>query len=509
MVDGKKGENAPLTAAQAEDLLKTRVRELPFDGLFNTFHDGFGGIRTEGFHKSANRGLIAYQLAALLKYIIVYGEGLTTGPWDMAHYINAWKNLWRAAEREQTYSRDPDTVATFLLRFVYANLPFSQHRDVIYCNFRRALSLFVTCASQYTHKTFDFNAEFLSRYGLTTEHFIRLGWEFYQAFLRHPYWTDKELESVVPTDLRGSVPQGLSILAGSRQKFIDEYHEVRAKEARQAPYELNPLLWMPMIAVEDRYYAPYPEVVAYAATRGLFFLCGSQWGNVFHEVFGSWFETYVGGLLRTKVRSGEVIGAAEERALGYTGKNVDWTVLLGNIGLLVECKSSALFLRGKILAMPSVVSGDLAKNLVGEGKGLFQLYEKFQAVTNGHLPTALKERYAKVTTWYPVVILHDQIQHANHKKVLGNILDSALSKAGISDFDYQIWHIEELENLLELVPEGDLAVRIWRKWEDPEMSQWDLNTYLHSIFGHERLMSYILVPEEDSVSFRILKEVSD
>ncbi len=322
-------------------------------------------------------------------------------------------------------------------------------------------------------------------------------------------WTEKELESVVPIDLKPSVPQGLNILAGSRRKFINECRGLGNMEAPQAPYEPNPLLWVPIIAAEGRYYAPYPELVAYAATRGLFFGCGSQWGKVFHEVFGGWFETYVRDLLRTKVRSGEVIGAAEEKELGYTGKNVDWTVLLGNTGLLVECKSSALFLSGKILATPSVVSDDLAKNLVGEGKGLFQLHKKLQAIKKGHLPPTLKERYANITTWYPVVILYDQIQHANKKPVLGNILDSALRKAGIADFDYQIWHIEELENLLELVPEGDLVVQVRRKWEDPKMFEWDLNTYLHSIFGHDGLKSYILVPEKDSVSYKILEELSD
>ena len=70
-------------------------------------------------------------------------------------------------------------------------------------------------------------------------------------------------------------------------------------------------------------------------------------------------------------------------------------------------------------------------------------------------------------------------------------------------------HIEELENLLDLVPEADLISLIRRKWEDPKMFQWDLNTYLHSIFRHDRLKSYILVPGKDSVSYKILEELSD
>ncbi len=242
------------------------MRKLPFTGLFDSLHRDFRRIRTEGFLRSAKDGRVAYQLAALVKYIIVYGAYRKKRPrYDMAPYINAVKALWRAAEREQTYSQDPETKATFLLRFIYMNLPFSQHQDSIDAERRRTLSLFVTYASQCVHKTFDFNERFLNLYHLTPEHFICLGWEFYKAFRRRVAWTEKELESVVPMALKPSFPQALKMLAAPRQKFKDEYRQVQAKEACQAPYEPNPLLWMPIIAADERYYALYPELVAYDA----------------------------------------------------------------------------------------------------------------------------------------------------------------------------------------------------------------------------------------------------
>lgn len=502
----------PLTTGRAEYLLNSLVslvRQLPPDGLFETFHDLFGRIRTNGFWRAREVGLISFELAAPLKYVIVYGEyRKKRRRYDMAPYLNAVKDLWQAAEQDQAQTADANSKATFLLRFFYASMPFSQHQDSIDSEKSRALSLFVRIASQQIHRTFDFRREFLDRYHLTPEEFIHVGWEIFQAFRRRVDWTREGLESTVPSTFKPFVAQALEILAASRKKFRQEYFRVRAVQARQAPYEPNPLMWMPIITVQGHYYAPYPELVAYAASRGLFFRCGGEWGGAFPEAFGDWFEHYVGDLLRTRVQGGQVIGAAEERELGYVGKNVDWTVLMGSSGLLIECKSSALFRPGKVLATPASVKKDLATNLVGKGKGLFQLYEKLQAIRKRNLPTVLMERYANITTWYPVVILYDQIQHANNKQVLRNLLDSALREAGISEFNYQIWHVEELENFLDLVPEEDLIPEIHRKWEDPEMSQWDLNTYLYSVFEQERLRSYIVVPK-DSIPYRILEELAD
>ena len=279
--------------------------------------------------------------------------------------------------------------------------------------------------------TFDFNKEFWAEHHLTPEHFIRLGWEFYQAFRQRVDWTDGQLKLFVSAELRPFVPQALKVLAASRKEFRSIYNRVRAKDANQAFYEPNPLLWIPIIVDDGQYYAPYPELVAYASTRGLFFTCGNRWKN-FSAMFGHWFEEYVGQYSSDTYSSGQIIAADEEKKHGYDGKNCEWTVLLGDTGLLVECKSSVLFSPGKRLATTDAVKSDLAKNLAGEGKGLFQLYEKLQAIKGGKLPSPFKERYSQITAWYPVVILYDQIQHANARKVLRNLLHRSCTRLVLS-----------------------------------------------------------------------------
>lgn len=504
--------DAPLSPARAEYLLISRVRELPPDDLdlFDAFHQCFEYIRREGVLNAASKGLFSAQLAALLKYIVVYGTYRKKQPrYDLAPYINAWKELWWAVEREHIYAEDPETAATFLIRFIYATLPFGQHPDIIEAEKTRALALFGTSAVQPSRQRFDLSAAFLAQYHCTPEQLIRLGWEFYQAFRGRVDWTRENLEFRVPIALKPLVPRTLEVLAASRHHFKRAYHRVRAQEVLQTPYEGNPLLWKPIIAAGGQYYAPYPELIAYAVTRGLFFLCGHHWKNPFHEVFGERFEAYVGDLLKGHIHAGAVIGAAEEQALGYTGKNVDWTVLLGKTGVLIECKSSALFARGKTLATPQAVREDLTTNLVRGGKGLFQLHEKLRAIRSGALPTTLQKRYATITTWYPVLILYDHIEQANVRPVVRNLLDSALHHAGVADLPYQIWHIQELENLFQLVPEAELIAQFRRKWEHPKMCEWDLNAYLHTLSGHDKLRTSLCVPEKDSRAYKIIERLSD
>jgi hypothetical protein len=512
MPQTNKRADAPLTAARAEYLLISRVRELPADdlGLFDAFHRCFGHIRTDGVPDAASKGLFPAQLAALLKYVLVYGASHTKRPHDdLAPHIKAWQELWWAVERKHLYAEDPETAATFLVRLIYATLPFGQHADALEAEKTRALALFGPCAAPFGRHIFDLSAAFRAQYQLTPEQLIRVGWACYQAFLDRVDWTKENLEFRVPLALKPFVPRTLEVLAASRNHFRNAYRRVRAQEGLQTPYEGNPLLWKPIIAAGGRYYAPYPELVAYAVTRGVFFRSGHRWGSPFREAFDAWFAAYVGDLLKGHIHGGAVIGAAEEQALGYTGQNVDWTVLLGTTGLLLACKSSALFTQGKILATPQAIREDLATNLVKAGKGLFQLHEKLRAIRHGALPATLQKRYATITTWYPVFIVYDHIEQANARPVLRHFLDAALHQAGVADLQYQIWHIQELENFFQLVPEAELIARLRGKWEHPHMCEWDLNAYLHALFGLDKLRSALCVPERDAPAYKTLARWSE
>ena len=154
--------------------------------------------------------------------------------------------------------------------------------------------------------------------------------------------------------------------------------------------------------------------------------------------------------------------------MGWTGKTNDFTLLIGKHAILFECKTSALFFSAKKHASLEEVRQDLKKNLVNPEakKGLFQLHEKIEAIKSKKLPPELNRRYEAVERFYPVVLLYDQILFANKPETLRNVLDSELRSSGIADFRYQVWHMEKLENLFELVTAKDgLVYCPINKWQ--------------------------------------------
>src|SRR5262249_18069952 len=315
--------------------------------------------------------------------------------------------------------------------YCYMALPFTSHPESIAADRERARTLYVTCSSPQPTDTFQFVQAFHQQYSLPPEAFIELGSQFYRVFLKQSSWTLKELELIADPQWKQYVPAALAELATSRTKFRQEVQNWESPDPAQIPYALNPLLWKPILKVDERYYAPYPELIAYAVTKGLFFTCGSQWKEAFPTAFGDWFERYVGQLLRTHLTTALIVSAQDEEKAGYAGPNGDWTVVLGEAGILLECKSSALFTRAKRYATPQAVREDLAKNIVAEKKGLPQLYAKLQNLQQGKMPEPWRTRYGKVSVWYPILLLYDHVPFANAPTAIGNIIEGALKARGI------------------------------------------------------------------------------
>ncbi len=233
----------------------------------------------------------------------------------------------------------------------------------------------------------------------------------------------------------------------------------------------------------------------------------------FSRVFGDLFAIYSAQLAMSKIGAAAILTEAEERRLGWAGKTNDFTLLIGDLAVLFECKTSALFLSAKKHASLEEVRQDLKKNLVNPKakKGLFQLQEKISAIKSKKLPEELNRRYEQVKKFYPVILLYDQIQFANKPEALRNVLDAELRACGIADFRFQVWHVEELENLLELVAAGDLARVIAKKFEGEKAIQWDLNTLLYEETGkkHRYLCPFMFIPKGDTSALRILESLSD
>jgi hypothetical protein len=64
---------------------------------------------------------------------------------------------------------------------------------------------------------------------------------------------------------------------------------------------------------------------------------------------------------------------------------------------------------------------------------------------------------------------YSQIELANVPQVFGNLLRAELKRCGIGDdFGLQIWHVEELENLFELIPRDEFVPIIESKSSGPD-----------------------------------------
>src|SRR2546427_9647899 len=116
----------PLKAAY--DLLKRRISKTQLIALlvsspqqFAVFSDLEAWKRSPFLHPA--------QTAALVKFACLYADRkrwvrrLDHRRYDMAKLANPYKELWQLAESVSPYSDDPELLGTFLLRFVYQQLP--------------------------------------------------------------------------------------------------------------------------------------------------------------------------------------------------------------------------------------------------------------------------------------------------------------------------------------------------------------------------------------------------
>ncbi|MGB8475510.1 MAG: hypothetical protein WCE61_15620, partial [Candidatus Acidiferrum sp.] len=357
------------------------------------------------------------------------------------------------------------------------------------------------------------SSDFETKFGLPMETFFKVSqhlWEFFASRLN----TDEDsLVGFFADGDRRHVKPTLEILAGDRSEFKGIYQNTKAESFPEIPYEFNPLLRLPILAHQSKLWAPVPELIAYAATRGLFFHLSDLFGDRFKKRFGDMFAEYAAQLFLSKLDAPNVLTEADERRMGWQGKTNDFTVLTQKGAFLFECKASALFSGSKRQASVENLAADIRKNLANHKHraGVFQLYDKIEAIKNKKLPGKLDAAYNAVPRFFPVLLIYDRIGYANHPRALRNLLDAELAASGIQGFDYQIWHIEEIEHLLEILPLIELANFLEDKFLSPVFRYWDLDTYLFERTG--RRFSYLrvsrCVPKGETEALKIIRSLAD
>ncbi len=483
---------------------------LPFAASIHDLYVGFRELVNSRFLIRYAMWLNAFELAAISKWVYLNGHSRAPNPVDWAVVLNLYKILWKVTEEETAYPDDPAVIASFVLRFVYQQLTWNITRDKMQANFVRVRGIFASASPQAT----ELRHRFEDAAGLAFDDFLKAAHVLYGLFLRNSV----SIPGYQLTDAMGgafraeTVARTLRVLSATRGGFR-KYYESRAaaQHASGVVYEFNPLLRYPILLREDRYSCVYPELINYVVTRGLYFFIADLLGVSFNAAFADAFEFYVADLCNSAYGAPNVLTESSERALGWTGKTNDVSVLGEDFAILIECKNSGLFSISKRSADPVDLVADIQKNLASadKRKGLFQLHDKVESLRRGQLPASLMAKYACVQRFFPVLLIHDEIWFANRPETLKNLIDAELSVHGIHAFEYQIWHVEEFELLAKSVPKNELGKVLQEKFTDPRYRSLDLAAYLSGRFGLPDARIHLFCPLGDSKALRIIRKLAD
>jgi hypothetical protein len=499
-----------MTAVEdALEQLRTLTESLPFGASIHDLYGGFRELANSRFVIRRAMWLNPFELAAISKWVYLNAHSRAPKRVDWAAILNSYKYLWKATEEQANYPDDPAVIASFVLRFVYQQLTWNITQDKMQANFLRARGIFGSASQQAT----ELRRRFESAAGLGFEDFLKAAHVLYGLFLRSSSFSDYQLVEAMRSRFNGDAVAGtLRVLSCTRAGYR-KYYESRAAahSASGVVYEFNPLLRYPILLREDRYACVFPELINYVATRGLYFFIADLAGASFNAAFADAFESYVSTICGAAYGAENVLTEAQERALAWTGKTNDVSVIWEDAAILMECKNSGLFSVSKRSANPVDLAADIRKNLANaeKRKGLFQLHDKIESIRNGQMPPPLHAKYASVRKFYPVLLLHDEIWFANRPETMKNLIDAELSAHGVNGFEYQIWHIEELELLLKAVPKDQVGNVLHEKFTDPRYRSLDLTAYLSGRFGLPDLKIHLFLPHGDSKALKIIRKLAD
>jgi hypothetical protein len=472
------------------------IESVPSPGSFASIHAAFKELSDNNFYIPQKRWLNAFELAYVSNYTAMFGTNKRKQkliiPIDAP--LNKLKKLWKLAEESNAYSDLPDYAGSFALRITYQQLPHVIHPARVLPMLSRMNSLLSgNEMSAYIPMKFSVNCDDL----------FKVIKALFQRFTQVSMQTDREVAGIADQD---TLAVALKLFCATRlERTIFHKNRLEVKSAAEKPYELNSLLRYPIIRHGEELYCPYPQLIGYAATRGLFFRCCDEDGDKFRTPFAKSNESYAKRLLSKAMPDADVLTEDDERRLGWAGKTNDVTAILGDSAVLIECKLSGLYVNAKRTASPENIIEDVRKQIADakDRRGLFQLHDKIHAIKTGLLPQKLFDKYKNVKHFFPVLLLFDDISNANAAEVLGNIIRDELRKNGVDAFEYQIWHLEELEWLMEQSGTDSLAW-IAEKFSSKYQAM-DLNSFVADKAHKEFLRPIMYLPEGNTRAIQILK----
>lgn len=342
-------------------------------------------------------------------------------------------------------------------------------------------------------RTFDFESKFQAITGVSLIDFITTGFVISAecrnnlVINRNNFKKLREDGINLPDD--ESVRNILSKLTAEKFKLIELYERRKNKDRRFRMYDFNPLLSYPIIRLysnkefflsdEDYIHAPIPHLIDSKMSMGIYYEMFNNYTKDSHtefsDYFGYVFEKYVGLIIKNSISSEELI--SEEDIRKFYPKNKrnekkipDWALIDGSTLILFECKATFFKRPAEAIASEEIINNNLEPVI----KGLVQLFEFGDACQS-----QAKEltKFRDCTKFKSILVSLEPLHFINTSYFREHI-DSLLIKKNVTDLDWQILSIDELERLQPHLAAGFKLTQVlndlWTKTFDVTNLDWEI-----------------------------------
>ncbi len=441
----------------------------------------FQGI---AFEKKDKVTIALWQLAYIAKLLILVSNDFRPKNFDKDSLLKAaamFNNLLDRILLTDSES-EPFAADSFFIRTGYQQFTFqAEKRHLV----PRALYLFKEINEELGTDKFDIPKTFVDMYGLTIEDFIYIGFAI-SAYLRKTAFfnPDEIINAKVPKLAnyltKEKVGRFLNIVTINYADFRKLTEIDQSNVHGLEHFEFNPLVKHPIIrTTKVDFVVPVPVLLLDRVTSGIYYDMLDEFSsrsllNEFTSFLGGLFEKYVGKLLTEFY---DELHLLPERHYGKCSRTVDWIILEDNSAVLIECKSSRLTKRAKTFAEQDKLQEDLRK---GVARGVKQLFRNKCDIENKIF--GLEDLF-DIKDLYFLIIVLDPLYFAN--SIQRKLIDEELKKDKISNFEYQIMSVSELEYFTTLLSREKLYKILNNKIQDLDKREWDFEQFTNDYKGEQ------------------------
>ena len=349
-----------------------------------------------------------------------------------------------------------------LLRVVSSQFPFEPG---LFSEFSRPELLFHEIPQQLKNlrdiPEFDFDSKFKAITGVSVIDFITIGFVIYSVCrgkfsVSQDYFKKMRKHGINVSDQ--SLRAVLNQLIADKSKLVELYEKQKNQDRRFRMYDFNPLLSYPIIRPsqnkqfstpdKDFIHAPVPELVASKMSSGIFYQMFNKYGTEFSEYFGFVFERYVGLVLEKGLLSQQLLSESDIRNFypAEKGKAPDWIIVDGSTVLLFECKATRFSRAAQAIASEDSVN----KSLAQVKKGLKQLASFISAC---QAKISELQKFHHCSTFKPILVSLEPLFLIN-SELFREHINTLLTAEGVTELDWQILSINELEALQPHIAAG-------------------------------------------------------